>query len=53
MVTGGSGNIGIEFCNELAKLDFNLILISKTKENLKKASDQLKKVNSKIDVITI
>ena len=42
LITGATGGIGKEFCIQLAKLKFNLILVSRNIEKLKKVSDELK-----------
>lgn len=43
LITGATDGIGKEFCIQLAKLKFNLILVSRNIEKLKKVSDELKK----------
>ena len=43
LITGATEGIGKEFCIQLAKLKFNLILVSRNIEKLKKVSDELKK----------
>ena len=42
LITGATDGIGKEFCIQLAKLKFNLILVSRNIEKLKKVSDELK-----------
>ena len=42
LITGATEGIGKEFCIQLAKLKFNLILVSRYIEKLKKVSDELK-----------
>ena len=42
LITGATEGIGKEFCIQLAKLKFNLILVSRNIEKLKKVSDELK-----------
>ena len=42
IVTGATDGIGKEFCNQFAKLGFNLILVSRNIEKLKKVSEEFK-----------
>jgi 17beta-estradiol 17-dehydrogenase / very-long-chain 3-oxoacyl-CoA reductase len=51
LITGATEGIGKEFCIQLAKLKFNLILVSRNIEKLKKVSDELK--NKFINLQTI
>jgi 17beta-estradiol 17-dehydrogenase / very-long-chain 3-oxoacyl-CoA reductase len=51
LITGATDGIGKEFCIQLAKLKFNLILVSRNIEKLKKVSDELK--NKFINLQTI
>eukprot|EP01015_Nassula_variabilis_P032010 TRINITY_DN735_c0_g1_i3.p1 TRINITY_DN735_c0_g1~~TRINITY_DN735_c0_g1_i3.p1 ORF type:complete len:326 (-),score=52.30 TRINITY_DN735_c0_g1_i3:111-1088(-) len=48
LVTGASDGIGKAFCIELARLGFNVCLQGRNKEKLEGASQEVKKVNSKI-----
>jgi 17beta-estradiol 17-dehydrogenase / very-long-chain 3-oxoacyl-CoA reductase len=51
LITVATDGIGKEFCIQLAKLKFNLILVSRNIEKLKKVSDELK--NKFINLQTI
>jgi 17beta-estradiol 17-dehydrogenase / very-long-chain 3-oxoacyl-CoA reductase len=51
LITGATDGIGKEFCIQLAKLKFNLILVSRNIEKLKNVSDELK--NKFINLQTI
>ena len=51
LITGATDGIGKEFCIQLAKLKFNLILVSRNIEKLNKVSDELK--NKFINLQTI
>ena len=53
LVTGATDGIGKEFCNQFAKLGFNLILVSRNEEKLKKVSSefQSKYPNIKTEII--
>ena len=51
LITGATEGIGKEFCIQLAKLKFNLILVSRNIEKLKNVSDELK--NKFINLQTI
>ena len=48
IVTGATDGIGKSFCEEFAKIGFNIILVSRTLEKLNKVADELKKLNPKI-----
>ena len=45
IVTGASAGIGEQFCIHLARLGFNIVLISRTKKNLDAVAENLKKEN--------
>ena len=53
LITGATDGIGKEFCIQLAKLKFNLILVSRNIEKLKKVSDELKKKFINLQTILI
>lgn len=53
VITGGSEGIGLGFAKRLAQEGFNLVLISRSEEKLKKAKEELLHVNQLIDVLTI
>jgi 17beta-estradiol 17-dehydrogenase / very-long-chain 3-oxoacyl-CoA reductase len=48
VVTGASDGIGEVFCKELAKLGFNVCLVSRTKSKLDCVEESLKKINPNI-----
>lgn len=50
MVTGASDGIGKEFCKQFAKLGFNIVLLARNRKKLEDTSDELKKLNPKINV---
>ena len=52
IITGGSKGIGIGFARELAKRNFNLVLISRNKDDLQSAKEDLQSLNKNVDVIT-
>ena len=52
-LTGATDGIGKEFCIQLAKLKFNLILVSRNIEKLKNVSDELKKKYINLKTILI
>lgn len=49
IVTGATDGIGKEFCNQFAKLGFNLVLVSRNLEKLKKVSQEFKVKYPSID----
>ena len=53
LITGATDGIGKEFCIQLAKLKFNLILVSRNIEKLKNVSDELKKKYINLKTILI
>jgi 17beta-estradiol 17-dehydrogenase / very-long-chain 3-oxoacyl-CoA reductase len=53
LITGATDGIGKEFCIQLAKLKFNLILVSRNLEKLNKVSEELKKNNPNLKTILI
>eukprot|EP00347_Sterkiella_histriomuscorum_P006094 403354090 len=53
IVTGGSDGIGLEFAKELARLGFNIVLVSRTQEKLQKAKKQIESQNNQTQVQTI
>mmetsp|Transcript_12332 Transcript_12332/g.10634 ORF Transcript_12332/g.10634 Transcript_12332/m.10634 type:complete len:277 (+) Transcript_12332:54-884(+) len=48
-VTGASDGIGKEFCKELARMGFNVILLARNPKKLEDAAAEIKKVNPKIE----
>jgi len=44
LITGASSGIGKDTAIEFAKKGANIILVSRTKENLEKVAEQLKKI---------
>jgi len=50
IVTGATDGLGKAFCEELAKEGFNIILVSRTLEKLKKVSSEIQLLNKKIQV---
>lgn len=48
IVTGATDGIGKKFCEELAKIGFNIILISRNIDKLKTVSAELKQINPMI-----
>jgi 17beta-estradiol 17-dehydrogenase / very-long-chain 3-oxoacyl-CoA reductase len=51
LVTGASEGIGAEFCRQLARNGFNIVMVARTKQKLIKVSEELKKY--KVQVMTI
>ena len=51
IITGGSKGIGLGFARALAKRNFNLVLISRNKEDLKSAKEEIQSLNKNVDVI--
>jgi 17beta-estradiol 17-dehydrogenase / very-long-chain 3-oxoacyl-CoA reductase len=47
-VTGASDGIGEGFCYELARDGFNVCLVSRSIDKLKKVEDNIKKINPNI-----
>jgi hypothetical protein len=52
LITGGSSGIGLEFAKALASRGYNLVLVARDENKLKKVTDDLKKTSS-MDVIPI
>ena len=48
VVTGASDGIGAEYCRQLAKDGFNIALVSRTMEKLKKVEQECLVINAKI-----
>ena len=50
VVTGGTDGIGLGYCEELAKLGFNLCIISRSLEKLERVREDLRSLNPQIEV---
>lgn len=48
LVTGASDGFGAEYCRQLAKDGFNIILVSRTMSKMQEVEKQLKEINSNI-----
>ena len=48
VITGASDGIGKGFCEEFARLGFNIVLIARNQAKLSNVESELKKINSKI-----
>ncbi|CAI2375809.1 unnamed protein product [Moneuplotes crassus] len=48
IVTGSTGGIGAEYCKQLAKQGFNLVLFGRNKDKLEELDAKLKKDNSQL-----
>lgn len=48
VVTGGSDGIGLGFCEELARMNFNICVISRNKAKIDNVCQQLKQINPDI-----
>ena len=48
VITGATGGIGFEFCKQLAKVGFNIVLMSRRLELLQESASELKKEFSNI-----
>ena len=48
VVTGASDGIGEGFCYELARDGFNICLISRTEEKLKRVESKIKQINPQV-----
>ncbi|CDW78589.1 short chain dehydrogenase reductase family protein [Stylonychia lemnae] len=48
LVTGASDGFGAEYCRQLAKDGFNIVLVSRTMSKLQAVEQELKKINPKI-----
>jgi 17beta-estradiol 17-dehydrogenase / very-long-chain 3-oxoacyl-CoA reductase len=44
VVTGATGGIGFEFCNQLAKVGFNIVLVSRSQDKLEESQRELVKI---------
>jgi 17beta-estradiol 17-dehydrogenase / very-long-chain 3-oxoacyl-CoA reductase len=53
VVTGASDGIGEGFCYELARDGFNVCLVSRSIEKLKRVEDNIKKINTNIQTKTV
>ena len=49
LVTGASDGIGQEFCRQLAKTGFNVILLARTEKKLIETANELKKINPNVN----
>ena len=49
LVTGASDGIGAEFCYQLARQGFNLVLIGRTESKLKTVAQKCKDLNAKVE----
>ncbi|CAI2375011.1 unnamed protein product [Moneuplotes crassus] len=52
LITGGANGIGLEYATQLAKMNFNLVIIDLNQEALDKAKEDITN-NSSVEVITI
>jgi len=48
LVTGASDGIGQEFCRQLAKMGFNIVLVARTEKKLRDTEKELNTLNPKI-----
>ena len=48
LVTGASDGIGQEFCRQLAKMGFNIVLVARTEKKLRDAEKELNTINPQI-----
>lgn len=53
LVTGATDGIGKAFCQELAIIGFNIILVSRNPEKLKKVALEIRQLNSSIKTVEI
>lgn len=53
VVTGASDGIGLGFCKNLAKLGFNVVMISRDKKKLDEKAKEVMAINQDIEVKTI
>jgi 17beta-estradiol 17-dehydrogenase / very-long-chain 3-oxoacyl-CoA reductase len=53
LVTGATDGIGKAFCEELAIIGFNIILVSRNAEKLKKVAKQVRELNSNIKTVEV
>ena len=53
LVTGATDGIGKAFCEALAREGFNIILVSRNIDKLKKCEEELKSINPKIETFTL
>jgi 17beta-estradiol 17-dehydrogenase / very-long-chain 3-oxoacyl-CoA reductase len=44
LVTGGSDGIGLAICKELARRDFNIVIVSRRMEQMRQAEAQIKAI---------
>ena len=49
-MTGGTDGIGLGYCEELAKLGFNICIISRSQEKLERVREDIRSLNPEIDV---
>jgi len=45
VVTGGSDGIGLAMCKELARRDFNIVIVARNPEKMEDAAKEIKSVN--------
>ena len=50
VVTGASDGIGLSFCKNLAKLGFNIMMISRNLKKLQEKAEEVKKMNDKVEI---
>jgi 17beta-estradiol 17-dehydrogenase / very-long-chain 3-oxoacyl-CoA reductase len=53
MITGATDGIGKAYCEEFARLGFNIILVSRNIEKLKSVATEIKKRNSQIQTFEV
>jgi short-subunit dehydrogenase len=53
LVTGATGGIGEEFCIQLGKLGFNIVLVSRSKAKLEESENRVKKAFPNIKTKTV
>ena len=53
LVTGATDGIGKGFCEALAREGFNIILVARTLDKLKKCEEELKLINPKIETFIL
>lgn len=53
LITGATSGIGYEFAKVFAEKNYNLILIARNRENLKKTALEMKKISSNIEITEI
>lgn len=53
VVTGGSDGIGLAMCKELARREFNIVIVSRNQGKMNDAASSIKSVNNSIQVKTV